>query len=416
MASQSREKCSDFASAAERGIRRVALILESQHAPRRRMLSGVARYIHEHEPWAIYLKPAGVEKSLPAWLREWHGDGIIAAVFDPETEVVTDFGIPVVDVVGVLRRANVPLVHTNDQAVGRLGAEHLLDRGFRNFGFIEYPEQFWSVERRKGFQRVVETNSLGCDVYQLPWPRPGSGGPGGWEQQQKGLVDWIQRLPKPVGVMTSTDLLGQQFLEACLRAGVIVPEQVAVIGADNDEPICQVSFPPLSSVIINDDQRGYQAAALLDRLIHGEPPPSEPIYIEPAGVVGRASTDILAVEDESIVRAVRFVRDHACDGISVEDVVRQVPLSRSVLERKFRKAVRRSINNEIVRVRLNRAVQLLCETGLELKVIAQKAGFLSTSYMSAVFRDKLGRTPGSYRGLDRGRGKSPPLAAETLSS
>ena len=416
MATATDTKRADSTAEPGRVIRRVALILESQVAPRRRMLSGVARYVHEHEPWAIYLKPAGVEKSLPSWLREWQGDGIIAAVFDPETEVVTDFGIPVVDVVGVLRRSNVPLVHTNDQSVGRVGAEHLLERGFRNFGFIEYPEQFWSVERRKGYERVVASHGFACDVYRLPWPRPGSGGPGGWEQQQRGLVDWIQKLPKPVGVMTSTDLLGQQFLEACLRAGVIVPEQVAVIGADNDEPICQVSFPPLSSVIINDDQRGYQAAAMLDRLIKGGPPPKEPVYIEPAGVVGRASTDILAVEEEAIVRAIRFVRDHACDGIGVDEVVRQVPLSRSVLERKFRKAVRRSINNEIVRVRLNRAVQLLCETNLELKVIAQKAGFVSTSYMSAVFRDKLDRTPGSYRGLDRGRGKSPPIAADTLST
>src|SRR5688500_7379368 len=148
-------KPSDAPTDRGRVVRRVALILESQVAPRRRMLSGVARYVHEHEPWAIYLKPAGVEKSLPAWLREWHGDGIIAAVFDPETEVVTDFGIPVVDVVGVLRRANVPLVHTNDRSVGRVGAEHLLERGFRNFGFIEYPENFWSVHRREGFQRTV---------------------------------------------------------------------------------------------------------------------------------------------------------------------------------------------------------------------------------------------------------------------
>jgi LacI family transcriptional regulator len=410
------------AEAAIPRVRRVALILEAQQAPRRRMLSGVARYIHEHEPWAIYLKPAGVERSLPSWLRDWHGDGIIAAVFDPETEVVTDFGIPVVDVVGVLRRASVPLVHTNDQSVGRLGAEHLLERGFHNFAFIEYPEHFWSVERRKGFQRVVEAAGFGCEVYQLPWPGPGSGGPGGWEQQQRELVGWIQRLPKPVGVMTSTDLLGQQFLEACLRANVHVPEQVAVIGADNDEPICQVSFPPLSSVIINDDQRGYQAAAVLDRMIRGEPPPKDPVYIEPAGVVGRASTDILAINDDAIVRAIRFVRERACDGIGVDDVVRQVPLSRSVLERKFRKVVGRSVNNEIVRVRLNRAVQLLCETGLELKGVAIKAGFGSTSYMSAVFREKLGRTPGSYRGLGRGSGsgggggKSPAIAADSLSS
>jgi LacI family transcriptional regulator len=191
--------------------------------------------------------------------------------------------------------------------------------------------------------------------------------------------------------------MGQQFLEACQRAGVSVPEQVAVIGADNDELICSLCFPPLSSVIINDAQRGYQAAAVLDQLMVGKPAPREPVYIEPSGVVSRASSDILAIDDELLAAALRFVRDRACDGIGVDDVVRAVPLSRSVLERRFRKGVGRTINDEIVRVRVNRAVELLSATELELKEIAQKAGFGSPSYMGAVFREKLGRTPGSYR-------------------
>jgi LacI family transcriptional regulator len=376
--------------------RRVALIVETAVAPRRRMLAGVARYIHEHEPWAIYLKPYGVEKSLHHWLRAWNGDGIIAAMHEFEAGVVKDFGIPLVDVVGLHREANVPLVHANDEAVGRLGAEHLLERGFRNFGFVEYPYT-WSTGRRQGFERVIESNELSCAVHCLAYPSAGSGGPEFWEQQQQSLVGWIRSLPKPVGVMTSTDLMGQQFLEACQRAGVVVPEQVAVVGADNDELICNICFPPLSSVIINDDQRGYQAAAVLDQLMNGRPAPTRPVYIEPSGVVSRASTDILAIDDQTLAAALRFVRDHACDAIGVEDVVHAVPLSRSVLERRFRKVVGRTINDEIVRVRLNRAVELLSATELELKVIAQKAGFGSPSYMGAVFREKLGRTPGSYR-------------------
>ena len=376
--------------------RRVALLVETAVAPRRRMLAGVARYVREHRPWAIYLKPYGVEKSLDSWLRAWQGDGIIAAVAELEADVVKDFGIPIVDVVGLYRGENVPLVHANDASVGGLGAEHLLERGFHNFAFVEYPF-IWSTGRRAGFEKFIHAHGFHCVVYRLDYPQAGLGGPEFWEKQQQGLVQWIRSLPKPVGVMTSTDLMGQQFLEACQRAAVAVPEQVAVIGADNDELICNLCLPPLSSVIINDAQRGYQAAAVLDQLMAGKPPPREPVYVEPSGVVSRASSDILAIEDEVIAAAIRYVRDHACDGISVDDVVRAVPLSRSVLERRFRRVVGRTVNDEIVRVRLNRAVELLSATELELKVIAQKAGFGSPSYMGAVFREKLGRTPGSYR-------------------
>jgi len=218
-----------------------------------------------------------------------------------------------------------------------------------------------------------------------------------WEEQQRQLVEWLESLPKPIGVMASADITAQHVLEACQRAKIIVPEHVAVIGADNDELICDICYPPLSSVIINDSRRGYEAAAMLDRLMSGSPPPAMQVYVEPSGVVGRASTDILAIEDQMLAAALRFIRDHACEPICTDHVVRSVPFSRSVLERKFKKAVGRTINDEIVRLRLNRAVELLSATDLELKAIAYKAGFGSPSYMGAVFREKLGRTPGSYR-------------------
>jgi LacI family transcriptional regulator len=224
-----------------------------------------------------------------------------------------------------------------------------------------------------------------------------TGGPEIWEQQQQRLAEWLRGLPKPIGVMTTNDLMGQQLLEACQRLGIHVPEEVAVLGADDDEPICRIAYPPLSSVIINDHQRGYEAAALLDRMMAGQLAPVEPIFIEPTGVVTRASTDIMAIDDAAVVEALRFVRERCCDRITVDDVVREVPMSRSVLERRFRKFVGRSINSEIVRLRIDRAIQLLTETELELKVIAQRAGFGSQSYMNAVFQMKVGKTPGSYR-------------------
>lgn len=385
--------------------RRVALIVESAVAPRRMMLSGVARYIQEHEPWSVYLKPFGVEPSLARWLREWEGDGIIAAVRGQIADVLAQRSsrkagqrsIPIVDVVGVLRHEQVPLVHTNDHAVGRLGAEHLLERGFRSFGFCGYAGEFWSEHRQEGFRKAIRAEGLDCDVYTMPPPGPGSGGPESWEQQQHSLAEWLRALPKPVGVMTTNDLTGQQLLEACQRLRIQVPEAVAVVGVDNDEPICRIASPPLSSVIVNDHQRGYEAAALLDRLMSGEPAPSGPVYIEPAGVLTRASTDIMAIDDAALVKGLRFLRDHACERISVDDVAREVPLSRSVLERRFRKTLGRSINAEIVRLRINRAIELLTETELELKVIARRAGFGTQSYMNAVFQAKVGKTPGSFR-------------------
>jgi len=385
-------------AAANRGrrVRHVALIVEAVIAPRRQMLRGVAQYIQEHEPWALYLKPAEVKKALADWLKHWRGDGIIAAIHETDTQLLTQRGLPLVDVAGAASLPNIPLVHANDFSIGRLGAEHLLERAFRHFAFLEYKDTYWSVRRRDGFLAAVRERGHDCLIYSQGQPA-GTGGPQSYEQQQSALVEWIQQIPKPIGVMTSTDLMGQQFLEACLRAGVSVPEQIAVVGADNDEPICRVSWPALSSVIINDELRGYQAAAVLDAMMRGEAPSSEPIYIEPGGVMCRASTDILAIDDHLIAQALKFIRDHACEGIDVSDVVRHVPLSRSVLERRFRNLLGKTLNEEIVRLRLNHAIELLSSTPLELKVIADRCGFGSQSYMTAVFRAKLGVTPGSYR-------------------
>jgi LacI family transcriptional regulator len=382
------------------------------------MLTGVAQYIQEHEPWALYLKPARVQKSLDNWLEHWQGDGIIAAIDELNRKLLLEKRLPVVDVAGRIRDIGVPLVHANDRSIGRMGAHHLLERGFKSFGFCAFPdfrEFFWSRDRCDGFCQAIRERGCDCQVHRVE-PLPETGGPESWEQQQQAMVQWIRSLPKPAGVMTSTDLQGQQFLEACLRARVKVPEEIAVVGADNDEPICRITSPPLSSVLINDHQRGYEAAALLDRLMSGQRAPQETIYIEPAGVFCRASTDILAIDDQIVVTALRYIRDNACEGINVRDVVRQVPVSRSVLERRFRKLLGSSINDEIVRLRIIRAIELLGGTNLELKAIAQKAGFGSQAYMTAVFRSKLDVTPGSYRMPGNRRGAPQAMAGSTTAA
>jgi LacI family transcriptional regulator len=197
--------------------------------------------------------------------------------------------------------------------------------------------------------------------------------------------------------MACNDFRGIQALDACRRAGIAVPEEVAVIGVDNEELVCKLAYPPLSSVDPGARSLGYEAAALLDRLIRGEPRPATPLLIPPVGVVTRLSTDVNAIADPDIAAAMRFIREHACEGIGVDDVLSQVPVSRSVLQRRFRSLLGRSIHAMIAGVRLQRAKQLLVETDLPLSVIAKRAGFSHVEYLCAAFRQATGRPPGTYR-------------------
>jgi LacI family transcriptional regulator len=204
-------------------------------------------------------------------------------------------------------------------------------------------------------------------------------------------------MPRPAGVMACNDMRGQHVLDACQRVRLGVPEQVAVIGVDDDVLLCELCDPPLSSVVPNAERIGYEAAALLDRLMAGEKPPREEWRIEPLGVTTRQSSDVLAIDDPNVASAVRYIREHACRGATVPDVLQHVPLSRTILERRFRKYLGRSPQAEIRAVQLKRVQQLLAETDLRLERIAELAGFEHPEYMSVVFKRQTGQTPGEYR-------------------
>jgi LacI family transcriptional regulator len=361
------------------------------------MMNGVARFVQEHEPWCIYLKPTTAERSLRRWIDQWDGDGIITTILEEDEQSLADIKIPLVDLLGQFPERGFPIVRTNDRVVGQLGAQHLLERGLRHFGFCEFSDHFWSVRRREGFEQRLRSEGFSCQVHSSTPHNKGWTGPETWEQHERDLIQWIDRLPKPAGVMTSTDLLGQQFLEACLRAQVSVPDTIAVIGVDNDEPICRIASPPLSSVIIDDQRRGYEAAMLLSRLMAGEPKPDRPTFVDPVGVQARASSDVYAIDDDLLVKALRFLRENATTSVGVTDVAHELHVSRSLIERKFRRLLGRSINDEIIRLRVNLAIQLISETKLELTSIAVRCGFSSQAYMTSVFKTRIGRTPGSYR-------------------
>jgi LacI family transcriptional regulator len=373
----------------------VALIVETSLASGRAILRGVARYVRRHGPWALFYQPRSLEEAVPKWLRQWRGDGIIVRVQNRKiAEAVLAAGLPAVDVLGVVPGLPLPLVHVDDAQVARLAAAHLLERGFQHFGFFGIEGENWSHNREQAFVEAVLREGGSAQVYNLP---RGVETFGSWEAVEDDLAAWITRLPKPAGLMVCSDQRGPLLLEACRRAGVAVPDELTIIGVDNDEPLCEVCNPPLSSVVPNHEQVGYEAAALLERLMAGQAPPEKPVLVAPAGVVTRLSSDTLAIEDRQVAAALRLIREHACEGLKVNALARQVGLSRTVLQRRFRAVLRKSVHQLIIEARLKRAQDLIVNTDLPMIEIAERCGFKHVEYLCAVFKQRLGMPPRQLR-------------------
>ncbi|MBN1910097.1 MAG: DNA-binding transcriptional regulator [Pirellulales bacterium] len=380
-----------------RKVRRVALLIESSRSYGRGLLRGIASYVREHGYWSFFYQPHGLEQHAPQWLARWEGDGIIARVNDHHmADLLSKVDVPVVDLRGSVTTADFPRIGPDNRLVAQLAAEHFLERGFRHFGFCAMTRgtyQYMDV-RRDCFVEILTQAGHTCSVFELSLnPR----GAQGWDNAQDRLARWIAGLPKPVAVMACNDDYGLRVLDACQRAEVSVPEEVAVLGVDDDQTLCTLCTPPLSSINLDLSGIGYAAAELLDRLIAGEPAPIETIELPPRNVVVRRSSDILATDDPEVVSALRFIRAHAYEGIHVGDVVRHVLISRSSLERRFRSVLGRTPSDEIHRLQMDRAQELLAETALPLSTVAERSGFRSRNYFSEVFHHSTGMTPGQYR-------------------
>lgn len=372
----------------------VALLVETSLGPGRDILRGITRYVREHEAWSLYHEPRSLAECIPTWLNSWKGDGIIARVQTPEiAEAVRATGIPVVDVLGVVPDAQFAVVHVDDRLIAGMAADHLLERGFHHFGFFGIRGENWSGRRLEGFRLALGASRpvISHEIPRESLVRTP------WEILQDGLAQWLTALPKPIGLLVASDQLGPHLLEACRRAGIAVPDEVAVVGVDNDETLCDVCNPPLSSVDAGHRQVGYRAAALLRELMDGGAAPAPFTFLEPLGIVIRKSSDVIATEDRLVAMALGYIREGACDGLTASDVAARIPVSRSVLQRRFRQGTGSSIHEEIIRARLNRARQLLAETDIPLADVAERAGFTHQEYLGAVFKAHLGKTPAGYR-------------------
>ena len=379
-------------------LQHIALLVETSREYGRGLLRGVARYHHEHGPWSIYFEPHGLNERPPSWLKTWRGDGIIARVDDHRTaDVILAAGLPTVDVRGALVDLPIPFVGLDNRPISELGFEHLQQCGLRNFAFCgtprgENPNQDYRCDV---FVACVEAAGSKCDTFLGGRLRRGTNS---WETQQQQIARWLRGLPKPVGVMTCHDDRGHQTLDACRRAGLHVPDEVAVVGVDNDSNLCNLCTPPLSSIDVNPSRVGYEAAALLVRLMNGAPHPTEPILLgPPRGLVPRQSTDVLAIEDQDVATAVRFIRAHALEKIRLRDVMTRVRHSPSTLERRVKATLGRTIKAEITRVRLQAAKLLLQETDVPVATVATRCGFLEPKYFCEVFRKAERMTATAYR-------------------
>ena len=235
---------------------------------------------------------------MPPWIERWNGDGIISRASTPESaRKVVQTGIPTVDLNDQVRDTGLPQVHADHAAIARLAAEHLLERGFRHFAFFGFPVFEWSVRRQGAFAQRIR--DAGCRLHDGPDIQPVSWGhqQASWEQEIESVARWIGRLPKPLGVMAGNDIRGMQLLDACRLAGVAVPEEVAVVGVDNEELVCQLAYPPLSSVVPDAKRIGYVAAERLDRMMKGEAAEERLTLIPPVNVVVRQSSDVTAIAD-----------------------------------------------------------------------------------------------------------------------
>ena len=382
-------------------IPRVAVLVDTATGWGRRLVRGIGRYARKHGPWHIWID-ARDQRAMIKLPPKWQGEGIIARIQNHAmARHVAAAGVPTVNVSAVkLKGVEGPQVITDLQASARMAAEHLLDRGFRNFAYCGLERWSYTEYHKQGFVKALREAGCECLVYKA---RQKEGFLTPWHVQQQGLIRWLKPLPKPVGILAWTTNCGREVINACRKAGLLVPEQVAVLASDEDELLCELCNPPLSGIALTSERIGYEAAATLDRLMQGRRPTENPILIEPTGVIARQSTDTLAIDDDDMARAIAFIRSHATKPIQVSDVLREIAMSRSRLERRFQETLGRTPAAEIRRSHIDRAKNLLAETDLSIPDVAEASGFGSREYLAYAFKSETGLTPREYRSRIRVR-------------
>lgn len=392
----------------------VLLLVESSRAYGRGCLMGIASYLRTHTPWHVLHLERGLQESVPEIVLNQRFDGVIARMeTDAIAESVKQLGVPTVDLRGMIPPERGCSFDTDSVACASMAIEHFRTRGFQNVAFCGYPRIDFSDKRRDAFIAEASQTRLRWSVFD-PQPLMVSGTASGDSDRPRQTVDtlqcemageldeellasWLTELPKPVAVFACNDMRGRQVLNAVRKTPFRVPDQVAVLGVDDDEVICDLANPPLSSVEPDTFRIGFEGAEMLDRFMRGEVIETNSVIIPPIRVATRQSTDILAVDDPDLAAAIQFIRARACDSIGVKDVLAATNISRATLERRFRDVLQRSPREEIERVKIERVRMLLTESTYSLERIARQSGYNTASHLVTAFRRIYDCTPGQFR-------------------
>lgn len=296
------------------------------------MLKGIAHYERTHQVWTAFHDDQALAENEPYWLRSKKWDGVISRHTTPLlVKGCAQRKIPLVDLCDTKAYPGVPKIRPDNVSLGHLGAEHFLERGHQHFGFSGFSSENWSCERRDGFVEALQLAGRKCALFDADYP--GDLTPSWDTEQIASQCAWLKSLPKPVAIMACNDMRAQQIITAAHINNTMVPEEVAVLGVNNDPIRCELAYPQLSSVAPNAFQSGYRAAEVLAGMLEGRKPESYYQRIEPLGVVTRRSTDALAIHDRNVAAALNYIREHACTGLKVDAVSRHAFASRSQLEK-----------------------------------------------------------------------------------
>ncbi len=366
----------------------ILVLIESSRESGRQLISGIADYARHFGPWRFHWEPSGLPsiQSSRDFLQSF--DGVLARDV-AQIEPLLDAGVPVVTFrYGQHRRAGVGWVVIDDYALSQVAADHFLERGFRHFAFCGLAGASWSQRREKGFCQAVKNGGYdSVDAFNLQ-----AAGEGVEE-----LAQWLRGLPRPVAVMAVNDEVALAVTRACRAAKLKIPDECAVVGVDNDPVVCGMSFPPLSSVRVQQHQAGYDAAALLGKLMRGASPKSMEVVSRAGELVLRQSSDIFSVDDDAVCKALRFIHEHVDRPIQVDEVAQAAGLYRRGLERRFHKYMDHTILEVCREARASHIARVLRESQLSLEEIAYQCGFSQSSHMTRFFTTVRGETPSAYR-------------------
>ena len=378
---------------------RVIFLTDLSEEYAKSLLKGIVRYSKKHEPWVLCKMPFSyrVEHEVEGvlkWAKEWKADGIIAQFYNTDrVSIFKENGIAAIAQDFKSRFTEIPNITGAHRATGRMGAEYFIQKGFRNFAFYGFKDIVWSSERCEGFLQEISKYRFGKNFYEYQ----NTDFKELWYYEPAPLVTWLKQLPKPIALMACDDNQGHHIAEVCQQCGIKIPEEVALLGVDNDEAVCTLSDPPLSSINQAVEKGGYETARLMDRMIKNPNGNYDNVVVYPTHVVTRQSTDIYATTNKHISTILQYIHRHSDKKIKIDEIMKTVPLSRRLLENRFRQEIGLPIHAYIMNLRMERFAHHLLTSDAPVMEISEHMGFLDYKNIARQFKKIKGCTPSEYR-------------------